>query len=253
MIKFFRKIRQKLLTENKFSKYLIYAIGEIVLVVVGILLALQVNNWNHKLEETQIEQKLLISLKKEITTNIEHFGHIIDFHKNSRVMTIDLLKEFGSSNRKINQNILDSLVEFATAPVTLNPHMGIVKSIISTGDIKLLKNDSIVQFVTRFEDEVKDPIDDLNRLLGVWNAQLWPRENLYVRRMNRATDNNEWLGVDLPKKGVNSNYDSFFNDIVLENSYMLTLYEQTEIIKKEELVLNHMKSILELINSEIEN
>ncbi len=46
MIKFFRRIRQKLVSENKFSKYLLYAIGEIVLVVIGILIALQVNNWN---------------------------------------------------------------------------------------------------------------------------------------------------------------------------------------------------------------
>ena len=46
MIKFFRKIRQRLLSENKFSKYLFYAIGEIVLVVIGILIALQVNNKN---------------------------------------------------------------------------------------------------------------------------------------------------------------------------------------------------------------
>jgi len=46
MIKFFRKIRQRLLTENKFSKYLIYAIGEIILVVIGIIIALQGNNWN---------------------------------------------------------------------------------------------------------------------------------------------------------------------------------------------------------------
>ena len=53
MIKFFRKIRQQLLNENlsagqagKFSKYLIYAIGDIVLVVIGILIALQINNWN---------------------------------------------------------------------------------------------------------------------------------------------------------------------------------------------------------------
>ena len=46
MIKFFRKIRRKLLTENKISKYLLYAIGEIILVVIGILIALQVNNWN---------------------------------------------------------------------------------------------------------------------------------------------------------------------------------------------------------------
>lgn len=46
MIKFFRKIRQKMLTENKFSKYLIYAIGEIILVIIGILIALQINNAN---------------------------------------------------------------------------------------------------------------------------------------------------------------------------------------------------------------
>jgi len=46
MIKFFRKIRQKMLTENKFSKYLLYAIGEITLVVIGILIALSVNNSN---------------------------------------------------------------------------------------------------------------------------------------------------------------------------------------------------------------
>ncbi|KKO07869.1 hypothetical protein LCGC14_0052110 [marine sediment metagenome] len=48
MIKFFRKIRQKMLTENKFSKYLIFAIGEIILVVIGILIALQINNANEK-------------------------------------------------------------------------------------------------------------------------------------------------------------------------------------------------------------
>lgn len=48
MIKFFRKIRQQLLTENKFSKYLIYALGEIFLVVIGILIALEINNWNNR-------------------------------------------------------------------------------------------------------------------------------------------------------------------------------------------------------------
>ena len=45
MIQFFRRIRQKLLEENRFVKYLLYALGEIVLVVIGILIALQINNW----------------------------------------------------------------------------------------------------------------------------------------------------------------------------------------------------------------
>ena len=62
MIKFFRKIRQKLLTENKFSKYLIYAIGEIVLVVIGILIALaSINNWNDRKKDNKQRKQLYIT------------------------------------------------------------------------------------------------------------------------------------------------------------------------------------------------
>ena len=253
MIKFFRKIRKRLLTENKFSKYLIYAIGEIILVVIGILIALSINNWNEKLKVEQIEQKLLKSLKKEITMNIKHFDEIIKYHKDSKTMCVSLLKQFGKSMRKTDYIVLDSLVELATAPINLNPQLGVVKSIITTGDIKYLKNELIVQFITMFEDKINDPQDNFNRLIRIWNSQLWPRENLYIRRVNRANKNNEWLGVDIPQRSINSDYDSFFNDIVLENTYMLTLYEQTEIIKNEESLLNQMKSVIELINSEIRN
>lgn len=67
MLKFFRKIRQQLLTENKVSNYLIYAIGEIVLVVIGILIALQINNWNEntklEIEETRLLKQLNIEFK----------------------------------------------------------------------------------------------------------------------------------------------------------------------------------------------
>jgi len=66
MIKFFRKIRQKLLSENKFSKYLIYAIGEIVLVVIGILIALSINNWNEENKESNKVKSLLVALKNDL-------------------------------------------------------------------------------------------------------------------------------------------------------------------------------------------
>ena len=71
MIKFFRQIRQKLLTENKFSKYLIYAVGEIVLVVIGILIALQINNVNSHNQQRKAEQEYLLSLETEFNTNIK--------------------------------------------------------------------------------------------------------------------------------------------------------------------------------------
>ena len=65
MIKFFRKIRQNLLMENKTGKYFKYAIGEIVLVVIGILIALSINNWNQTLKNRKAEKQILESLHNE--------------------------------------------------------------------------------------------------------------------------------------------------------------------------------------------
>jgi len=75
MIKFFRNIRKHLLTENKVSKYIVYAIGEIILVVIGILIALALNNWNEKRKEKLTE----IQLYKEIRDDL-HFS-LIDLER----------------------------------------------------------------------------------------------------------------------------------------------------------------------------
>lgn len=76
MIKFFRKIRQRLLTENKLSKYVLYAIGEIVLVVIGILIALQINNWNQlnqrEAKERKMLNELLLNLRQDFYDHEEN-------------------------------------------------------------------------------------------------------------------------------------------------------------------------------------
>lgn len=76
MIKFFRRIRKQLITENlptgqagKFSKYLLYAIGEIVLVMIGILLALQVNNWNEERKDRDKSHDVLLEIRENVQFN----------------------------------------------------------------------------------------------------------------------------------------------------------------------------------------
>jgi hypothetical protein len=66
MVKFFRKIRQQLLSENKFTKYLMYAVGEIVLVVIGILIALSINHWNDQRKNSAFEQDILLLIDKNL-------------------------------------------------------------------------------------------------------------------------------------------------------------------------------------------
>ena len=78
MIKFFRKIRQRLLTENKFSKYLLYAIGEIILVVIGILIALNINNRNQQQTNDAKITSILKEIQQDLVNDIERSKLIFD-------------------------------------------------------------------------------------------------------------------------------------------------------------------------------
>ncbi|MFZ9004360.1 MAG: DUF6090 family protein [Robiginitalea sp.] len=97
MLRFFRQIRQRLLTDNKFSKYLLYAVGEILLVVIGILIALQVNNWNTvRSEEKELNEYLLT-----IAENIQSDLPVIQSLKNQRdSMKVYVQKYWTLSNKE---------------------------------------------------------------------------------------------------------------------------------------------------------
>ncbi|MDT0559293.1 DUF6090 family protein [Ichthyenterobacterium sp. W332] len=92
MIKFFRKIRQKMLTENKFSKYLIYAIGEIILVVLGILIALQINNWNENNKKRKSIEQSLIEIRDNLRTDNLETPKIIDRAENEIKIQEELIE-----------------------------------------------------------------------------------------------------------------------------------------------------------------
>ena len=77
MLTFLRKIRRSLIQSGSTRKYLIYAIGEIALVVLGILIALQINNWNEQRKQDSIEEKLLLGIKENILKNIDYLDEEI--------------------------------------------------------------------------------------------------------------------------------------------------------------------------------
>ncbi len=90
MIKFFRNIRQNLLSEGQTGKYLKYAVGEIVLVVIGILIALQINNWNEINRQSNIEITTLKELKSDLNQNIveinSHITALEDCKKSNKII-----------------------------------------------------------------------------------------------------------------------------------------------------------------------
>lgn len=81
MIKFFRKIRQRLLAENRLGKYLIYAIGEIILVVIGILIAIQINTWNNERIANLKMKSYLHNIEEDLKADTLQFNRIINISK----------------------------------------------------------------------------------------------------------------------------------------------------------------------------
>ena len=150
MIKFFRKIRQKSLTENKFSRYLIYAIGEIILVVIGILIALSINNWNEQRKEIIQEQKILLQLKLEFNKNLEQLDEKIS-------MRLDILQASTKLLRYIDKPKLveiDSII-FQLSFLMTDPTFDPVKNnLIESGNLHLIRNDSLKLKLSNWSTDV---------------------------------------------------------------------------------------------------
>lgn len=156
MIKFFRKIRYDLMETGKTGKYLKYAIGEIVLVVIGILIALQINNWNGQRKLELKEKSLLAAIHKEFLKNKIQLDLTISQHNlalNSCKKIIDL---FPLDIESINLDSISLyLYNLKNAP-SFNPSQGSINSIINTSSFDIISNNTLRELLISWPDLVAD-------------------------------------------------------------------------------------------------
>lgn len=143
MIKFFRKIRQNLLMENKTSKYFKYAIGEIVLVVIGILIALQINNWNDR----RIAKENALAVTKRLLTETrnnkkELTSYILRVEK-AKKCAFQLLKSFGKDYQKHDEFLIDSLLLGTYYVYNFDFNTAVFDKVLSSGELSNIENDNI--------------------------------------------------------------------------------------------------------------
>ena len=145
MIKFFRKIRQKLLEQNKVSKYLIYALGEIILVVIGILIALQINNWNENRQNKKRINSFIEKLKLQNRNNITKIDENIALFQNKYKTSIRLLSIIGSENTSSIDAKIDSLIGANFSDYHLNLDLNVINEGRENGDLALLPSSKLRQ------------------------------------------------------------------------------------------------------------
>ena len=143
MIKFFRKIRQKMIKDNKVSKYLLYAIGEIALVVIGILIALQINNWNNNKTNSNESNKFNQRLLAEVRLNIDLATGKIEIIKSTLSSSKRILDLFNTQPNDANIKSLDSLIYNIIEGVEIEFITGTLSEGLSTGKVALIESDML--------------------------------------------------------------------------------------------------------------
>lgn len=164
MIKFFRHIRRSIIQENNMGKYFKYAIGEILLVVVGILIALQINNWNENRKMRLVELELLQNIQSDL----------VESKKSIDTMVVDNYKQT-EMYRKLLYYIKEDLPEtekldktFGSIPTWYTPYLYYsAYETLKTKGIDLVQNDSLkMQIVDIYDNEYA-------YLIGDWDKWEW--------------------------------------------------------------------------------
>ena len=161
MIKFFRTLRKRLLSENRFSKYLLYAVGEIVLVVIGILIALQINIWNDEAKQKKTEQDYYCRILEDLELDKERI-QTLSQDANERIqISKELLLELDSGKKDKNYLLNKFLLAYRSAayvPVDVT-----FKDLVSSGNVKLLTETEIKNSLIKFYSELEDKVVHLNQ------------------------------------------------------------------------------------------
>jgi hypothetical protein len=225
---------------GKTSKYFKYAIGEIVLVVIGILIALQINNWNENRTQRIKELKSLEILKSEFQNNHESLKNAIAIHQKRNTAIKTLLFE-DLNVYKINQ--IDSIYKLAMYGYTYNPSQSAYNSLVSSGELNYLSNDSLKIRLIGFKDLIVDYQEDETNLWHNSRDNLFKSEQLNENMLTETKFNlRPRNSIELKEDQLK--YLNFFENTIIRNQLAMVILH-LEIVINEGIELDSEFKILE--------
>ncbi|SDR91009.1 hypothetical protein SAMN04515667_0968 [Formosa sp. Hel1_31_208] len=250
MIKFFRNIRQNLIMENKTGKYLKYAVGEIVLVVIGILIALSINNWNENRLELNRESKLLKTLLKDLYIAETESVESINKDKEDVNSFTYMLSGKDARETLINHPKIDSIFSKTIwGTVTTNiPIINSYNDIKSAGQIRLISNENIRSHFTALQTR----LNRLERILqDRLSVQLMNIDKFVLTEMNfigllKGDSTN--YNIDY---GINNEYSTLFENQFVLNVIGVKLQLTESVITNRSLVLEEIRVLINLIENHL--
>ncbi|OZV68044.1 DUF6090 family protein [Winogradskyella aurantia] len=201
--------------QNKTSKYFKYAIGEIILVVIGILIALQINTWNQNRIDKIEEQEIIAKLHKDFKTNKANLAQFIVEITNETNAQIALMSLIGASREELLKYNLDSLMyeSFSASEVAFADNT--IKSIMQSGRLDLLKNEQVTALLYKWNTLSEIRKTRMSKLDDWINNHFIPYllSKISFKEMDATTGGLKWSG---PSQ-VKPDYYPLFQEVEFEN------------------------------------
>jgi len=191
MLRFFRHIRKQLMEQNKIRTYTFYAIGEVALVMIGILLALQVNNWNEERLDRKKEREILQDLQVEFEANLFDLQRVLNRHRTVYAELKELQTRSLSGN--FENTDLDSLTFGLIKWFTFTDRPGASSNLINSGNLNLISNKELRDLITQWPGTVADVKDDEEFMVEYARETLMPllAEIYPISNIERVND--RWI------------------------------------------------------------
>jgi len=213
MIPIFRKIRKKMADDNRPLKYLRYAIGEVILVVIGILIAVSINNWNEKRKIKNKGKEYIKEIYTDVTNEASNLSTIVKeltYQYNSTKSIIEIIE---SEYRVITDTIKFTRNHWAPAHILIiQRDQNTFDNLNNSGQSGLLKNDSLTKLLDHFYKNFDERISNYEE----FPIQIRMDYRRITFQMGSSADfNNEQLNKKLTKNYINEYLDSEANYEVL--------------------------------------
>nr|WP_255444027.1 DUF6090 family protein [Robiginitalea sp. SC105] len=252
------------MTENKSGKYLLYAIGEIVLVVIGILIALQIDTWNEERLNREQERQILSQLSKEYTSNLKQIEQKIDIRNEMLHSCFKLLQFRKEKPELIDQDSLDAHLFRITIRPTFDPELSVSNELINSGKLYLIENSDLRNNVSSYSSFLSELKEEEQAIFELTEKQLIPfiRENYQIGRMMMVLLDDKELRAKITS-GELRNYDSLISLVQISDyrnllghpdfeDYLLQLFSYTAYTNDQSTgVKEKTINIIDLIETEL--
>jgi uncharacterized protein DUF6090 len=230
MIKFLRKIRQELMEKGKTGKYLKYAISEIVLVVIGILIAISINNWNDSKKDKVQEGLILEDLKEEFEQNRKILKERVALLDTSISGIESLFNYFGASEGEIKQVDIQGHLEKSLYYGNFNPSNSAINELIQSGRLQLISNRKIKDQINNWLAILQDTDEDFKNQDAYFSQKIesYLSERVSSRNRGFLYENSSIKGNS---KLIKDSYYDILQDFKFENLMYNGLFWHMNMVK----------------------